>query len=423
MNRRDFIKDTAAATLSLAALTAAAEEVQAQATKPAYDDRPTGATVNVGVIGLGAQGREILDTLPRLGILPAVAICDNYAPFLNRSKNAAPKAVAYDDYRKLLDDKNVQAVIVATPTHQHKQIVLDALQAGKHVFCEAPIAHTVEDAKAIALAGKNAAPKLVFQAGLQNRVHPQYRHVDNFVRSGVLGKVATARAQWHQKTSWRKSSSTPEQEKELNWRISRETSPGLIGEVGIHSLDAANWFLKALPVSAIGFGSIIKWNDGRDVPDTVQAIIEYPKGARMVYDATLANSFDDTYNVFQGTNASVFIRGERAWMINEADATQDGWIVYAKKEKINNNVGITLVADATKLLALGKEPGKDGFIDPGKTLLYYALESFLKSVQAGTPSDAGPLVGYQAAVTAIKVNEAVVSGTRIEFNKEWFDLA
>ena len=142
----------------------------------------------------------------------------------------------------------------------------------------------------------------------------------------------------------------------------------------------------------------------------------------MSFDATLVNSFDDTYTVFHGSRSAIFLRGERAWMVNEADAPLDGWIVYARKEKINNDVGIALVADATKLLALGKEPGKDGFIDPGKTLLYYGLEAFAKSVQANAPTGAGALEAFQATVTALKANEAVLSGTKIEFKKEWFEI-
>ena len=79
-----------------------------------------------------------------------VAICDTYAPFLRRAKEAAPKAETYSDYRQVLAQKSVQAVIVATPSHQHKEVVLAALQAGKHVYCEAPLASNLEDARAIA---------------------------------------------------------------------------------------------------------------------------------------------------------------------------------------------------------------------------------------------------------------------------------
>ena len=98
-------------------------------------------TAIFGVIGCGAWGREILTHLATLPRAEVVAVCDHYESFLNRAKNAAPKAEGYLDYEKLLENKDVQAVIVATPTHQHKEIVLAALAANKHVYCEAPLAH------------------------------------------------------------------------------------------------------------------------------------------------------------------------------------------------------------------------------------------------------------------------------------------
>ncbi len=82
-----------------------------------------------------------------------------------------------------------------------------------------------------------------------------------------------------------------EREKELNWRLSRQTSSGLVGELGIHNLDLANWYLDAMPVSVIGFGSMAGWKDGRDVPDTVQCVVEYPNNVRMVFSSTLVSSF------------------------------------------------------------------------------------------------------------------------------------
>src|SRR5208282_3745165 len=101
---------------------------------------------------------------------------------------------------------------------------------------------------------------------------------------------------WHKKTSWRVSSPNPAREKALNWRLYKSTSLGLIGEIGSHQIDEVSWFLNARPLAVTGFSSLVLWNkdnqDDRDVPDTVQAVIEYPDGAKLIYDATLANSFD-----------------------------------------------------------------------------------------------------------------------------------
>src|SRR5205085_1895633 len=104
------------------------------------DTKPAGPPISCGVIGLGAQGKEILGSLAKTGYMPVTAVCDTYSspPWLKKATESAPTATVVQDYRKILDDKTIKAVFVATPSHKHKQIVLDALAAGKHVYCEAP---------------------------------------------------------------------------------------------------------------------------------------------------------------------------------------------------------------------------------------------------------------------------------------------
>ena len=139
-------------------------------------------------------------------------------------------------------------MVIATPTPDHKEVALAALKAGKHVYCEAPLAGSIEDAREIALAAK-AAKHLAFQAGLQMRSDKQRLFLLPFIRSGALGTTVLARAQWHKKTSWRSASPNPEREKALNWRLNKATSLGLIGEIGSHQIDQAGWFLNALPTA------------------------------------------------------------------------------------------------------------------------------------------------------------------------------
>src|SRR4051812_536744 len=154
----------------------------------AADDKPAAAAdvapskVKVAVIGCNVWGREILNTLARLDKADVVAVCDHYESALRRAKEAAPKAEGYTDYTKVLENKDVQGVIVATPTHQHKEIVLAALKAGKHVYCEAPLANKIEDAREIARAARDAT-KSYFQAGLLLRSDPQRKFLLPFIRS------------------------------------------------------------------------------------------------------------------------------------------------------------------------------------------------------------------------------------------------
>ncbi|MGV3772756.1 MAG: Gfo/Idh/MocA family protein, partial [Verrucomicrobiales bacterium] len=208
--------------------------------KPAEQtpERYSGPPINCAVIGCGQWGREIIATLSRIPKAPVVALCDTYAPYLRRAKNSAPQAETYSEYQKLLENKDVQAVIIATPTHLHKDIVIAALQAGKHVYCEAPIAHSVEDARAISQAAIKS-PKSYFQSGLQHRSDPEIIYVLNFVRAGAAGRAVQARGQYHKKNSWRRSSPNAEQERALNWRLQKSVSAGLTGESGIHQIDQA----------------------------------------------------------------------------------------------------------------------------------------------------------------------------------------
>lgn len=453
-NRRDFLKSGSFATLMT--MMGGVELVAAEPEKPA-DTAVAGAKVKVAVIGLGAWGREIVKTLSGLTQANIAAICDTYAPSLRRAASTAPGAAQVPDYKAILDNKDISAVVVATPTHKHKEIVLAALKAGKHVYCEAPLAHTIEDAREIAAAAK-ANPQRLFQPGLQIRCDPQRHFLLPFIRAGNIGKPFMARAQWHKKISWRTASSNPEQEKALNWRLDKTTSIGLIGEIGIHQIDQASWFLNARPKAITGFGSIAYWNkdnrdapDDRDVPDTVQAIIEFPGGTRMIYDATLANSFDAAYEMYYGGYAAVVLREDKAWMLKETDSPLFDWEVYAPREKFYDSTGIALIAGHSKAgvsAPAGKEK-KEAPLTYTESLLKKTFINFVDRCAAidlfvadfGTDGKVNPtdlqenlaqahldpvptyLDGYYATVTAIKANEAIMSGSRIEIKPEWYELA
>jgi predicted dehydrogenase len=337
---------------------------------------------------------------------------------------------------------------VATPSHQHKEIVLTALAAGKHVYCEAPMATTIEDARVIAKAAEGAL-KVNFQVGLQNRSDKQLCELCNFVRTGVLGKTVKARAQFHKKTSWRLTSPNADREKEINWRLQKDISIGLIGEIGVHQVDVATWYLLNRPVSVTGFSSLLNWKDGRDVPDSIQAVFEYPGSIFFHYESSLCNSFDAELNMFYGTDCAVMMRERRAWMFKEVDAPLLGWEVYAKKDAFYKESGIALGAGKTKQDAQKAKAGED-LVDP-KSALQYSLEAFLinsntvtsgvedfaasfdindakalkeylASLEKNRLPAAGPKEGYEATVTAIKANEAILKGQKITYSNEWFEL-
>jgi predicted dehydrogenase len=410
LDRRSFIGTVAGTAAYL--LT---EEIRAE---QAPASTFSGSPVKFGVIGIGHWGREILTSLSRLPSAQVTAICDTYEPYLKKGTEIAPKAAGFLDYKKLIESPETEAIVLATPTHLHREIAVAALQAGKHLYCEAPLATTVEDTRAIYEAAKKS--RSLFQSGLQGRSNELYQHVGKFVKTGVLGSTAQVTAQWNKKLSWKRAAPTDDRERELNWRLSSKTSSGLVGEIGIHQLDLINWFLKSAPLSVTGFGSTLSWKDGRDIADTIQIVFDYPGGLRTLLSMTLANSFSDSYTLFQGSNSSLLLREKRGWMIKEADSPLLGWEVYARKEPLHNETGIVMVADATKLLEAGKEPGKDGSAELTRDPLLAALENFTISIRNGQKPAAGALEGLIATIITIKANEAVLSGNRVSIPAELF---
>ncbi len=428
MNRRDFIHNTAASGIALT-LASCAVELLADEKKT---DAPSGPPVNCAVIGLGAQGQEMLKSLAKLGasIAPVTMMCDTFegASFLRKATALVPSAKFVNDYRKVLDDKSVQAVFIATPTHKHKQIALDAIAAGKHVYVEAPLSNDLEEARAIAKAGMDA--KTFFQPGLQVRNNAQALHVLGFFEAQNAGNLIGGRAQYHERQTWRREWPDDSRARELNWRLFKETSLGMVGEIGIHQIDTATWIYKALPIAVSGLGSIQEKHDGRTVNDTNQCLIEYPHGVNYLYESTLNTSYEGSYEMFYGTKASIQLRDQRAWMFKEGDAPTLGWEGYARQDTFSIGIpengtglklgsGIALVADASKQLALGNAPGKVG-TDVSKTSLYQAINAFITSIQTAKKPKVGAKEGFQATVVAFKANEAINSQTRIEFKPDWF---
>lgn len=450
--RRDFLKGgSLAALLALTGKVSGAEDQVSGGLIPDpshLTPQPGVKKLKVALIGLGPWGREILDQLGRLPQAEVAALCDSYTAMLRRSASKAPGAAQVEDYKAVLADREIAAVIIATGSHQHRAVALEALAAGKHVYCEAPLAHSEADARAIAL-GAKAAVGQVFQAGLQWRSDPQRHFLLPFVRSGALGRAVKGRAQWHKKSSWRQASPNVEREREINWRLRRDTSPGLVGEIGIHALEQAGWFLNLRPVAVSGIGSTVFWrDDGRDVADTVEVVIEYEGGFRLNYQASLGTSFDGEYELMHGSDATLLLRDGKAWMFKEVDAPLLGWEVYARKDQFHNESGIVLRAGGSKQSALGDDAAVA--VAAGPPALYFALEAFLgncvetseavadfralfpnanKSALAeslGTiefRKAASYADGFAATVLALKANEAVVQGGRLELSEDLFELA
>lgn len=368
--------------------------------------------LKLGLVGAGRQGRAILTELAKIAGVKVAAVCDTDPQRLAGGKSKAGDAEGFEDHRALLDKaKDLAGVIIATPTHLHKQVALDAVAAGRHVYCEAPLAHTLDDARAIAKAASGV--KTVFAVGHEGRSNPVYGLARSFFRTDAFKDMLSMRAQFAQKTTWRLASNDPAREKVLNWRLDKDLSTGICGEIGSHQFDVVHWYRNKHPVSVRGFGSVRANIDGREVPDTVLAEFAFDDGARFVYNATLGSSYEGRYEVLYGTNATFRLAWTHAWMFKESDAPTQGWEVYANRQQILNDVGITLIADATQLASQGKL--KEGVGLP-ETPLYYALSDFVRSIAEKTPVACTAEEGFRSTAVAILANQAILKGTEVSID-------
>lgn len=406
-DRRQFLLQSAG---TLAAFAIAPALLGAEVTEPPKTDSP----VRVGVVGIGKQGRALLAELQKIGAFSVVAICDSDDGRLKAGERRAPGAAMYASHAEMLGkQKDLQAVLVATPTDRHRAVAVDALAAGMHVYCEAPLATTLDDSRAIARAAREA--KGVCHAGLLARSNPVYQLARTFFRSDSVRDLVSMRAQDHDKTSWRVPSPDPAREQDLNWRLDAARSTGLLGELATHQFDVFHWYTERYPVRVTSHGSVRHHKDGRTVADTVCAYLKFEDGAPLSYEATLANSFGGRFEVLSGSNAAIKLAWSHGWMFKEADAPTQGWEVYANRQQFHNDEGITLIAGATKLAEQGKL--KEGIGLPHDSL-YYALCDFGHSILSGKPVVCTAEEGHRATAVGLAAHESLVKGATVEITEE-----
>ena len=274
--------------------------------------------VNIGVIGTGGRGSGIFKLLNQIPNCEVIAVCDTLPFRLEKSfdlikNNKNPKS--YADYRKLLDDKNIDAVIIATPLNTHDQIAVDALDADKHVYCEKTLAKGVEATARIVKKSKSS--KNVFQTGHQYHSSRMYTQLVDMIAGGKVGKIASIEAQWNRNGNWRRPLPDPSFERQINWRMYREYSYGLLAELSSHQIDFANWILNATPEKAVGFGGINYWKDGRETYDNTKVVYLYPNGVKATYTCLTSNAKDDYKIMVFGDKGTLTIFYDTAWFYPE----------------------------------------------------------------------------------------------------------
>ncbi|MDR1706751.1 Gfo/Idh/MocA family protein [Dysgonomonas sp.] len=265
-----------------------------------YTDK---SVVKLGIIGPGSRGRYLMQFLANNKKADIVALCDIYQPSLDEALKIAPNAKTYKDYRYLLEDKNIDAVVIATPLNTHCQIALDAFDAGKHVFCEKSIGFTMEEC--FAMYNKHKSSGKIFFSGQQRLFDPRYIKAMEMIHQGTFGDIQAIRTFWFRNGDWRRDVPAPELERQINWRLYREYSKGLMTELACHQLQIGSWALKSIPNKVMGHGAITHWKDGREVYDNVNCIYVFDNGQKLTFESVISNKFYGLEEQILGTLGTV----------------------------------------------------------------------------------------------------------------------
>jgi predicted dehydrogenase len=304
-NRREFIKAGATGTAAIA--------IGGTRGILGANDR-----IRLGIIGCGGRGNYLLRQTALCAQelnVEIAALCDVWKVNLRKTVEAVSssqnqKPVTHTRYLEMLDQEALDAVVIATPDFAHTPILIDAVKAGKDAFVEKPMAtrmdHAAEALKSV------PKQKVIVQVGTQRRSETRYQVGAELVQSGVLGHVSEVEAAWHDnRPRWaRKYDQVREEdvdweqylmdlpkepfkpERFRRWHLYQDFTVGTPGLLGSHLIDVATWFMDdPLPRSAVAHGGVYVWKDGREHADTIDCVLEYPKGFVLNYSTRLGNKF------------------------------------------------------------------------------------------------------------------------------------
>ena len=295
---------------------------------------PPADQIVVGVIGSGGRGTLVMTTFQKDAAVRIGAICDVYEPNLEKALSVAAQTAdthprPYRNYKDLLADKDIQAVLIATPEHWHYQMVLDALAAGKDVYVEKPLCQTPE--QGVALVKAEQQTKCIIQVGMQRRSYDLYQEGRRIVAGGELGTVRMVRSWWLNnylspavtkldgKLDWEQwqgpaARHALDPDRFRNWRYYSDYAGGILADQGAHVFDGIHMLMGAgYPVAVTAAGGR-PHKPGVDLPESVVATAEYPEDFVGVFTINYAamqyRTRNDQLNQLDGDQARMDIGRE-----------------------------------------------------------------------------------------------------------------
>jgi predicted dehydrogenase len=445
-SRRRFLRNLAASSAAVAVGT----NVFATATKDNYFEflHRRGITsndhINIALIGSGGMG--VQDTITALGVpgTKIVAACDLYDGRLKEAKTRwGTDLFTTRSYKEVLNRKDVDAVIIATPDHWHQQISIDAMRAGKHVYCEKPMVHSILEGPAVIKAQKETGK--VFQVGSQGVSSLGNEKAKQLLKDGAIGELNYAEGFWarHSPTgAWQypipadASPATVDWETYISnttkrsfdatrffrWRNYRDYGTGMSGDLFVHLFSSLHFITDSFgPNKVYAAGGLRYWKDGREVPDVLLGSFDYPVSkAHPAFNLSLRCNFVDgtsgtTYLKLVGSEGAMDVTWDSVTLKRNKNMASDDPFYLEQMKKAG-----TPVSDRKRIL--GPEEytfaAEKGYLGGP----HDHFVNFFSAIRAGGKVTEDAVFGYRAAAPALLCNDSYNNDTAISWNPDKMQL-
>ena len=405
--------------------------------------------IQLALIGAGIQGQGDTKTALQVPGVKLVAVADCYDGRLAHSKELWGKdIVTTRDYREILARKDVDAVLIATPDHWHKQAAVDAMNAGKDVYLEKPMIHLYSDGPEIINTARST--NRILQVGSQRVSSIVYAKAKELLASGAIGKLNMVSARWDRNSSigaWNYSvpldastetcdwprflGSAPKipfnAERFFQWRKWQDYGSGVAGDLFVHLFSGTHFITGANgPTRAMATGGLRFWNDGRNVPDVLLALFDYPQGFNLSLRVNFVNGGEESEGfLFTGSEGIMEIAGNTVTVSRTPRESEPGYTVSTFTDDMQKRYIEQYRQKYPITHPTGEPPlGVERFVAPkGYSDSYDHFHNFFASVRSRKPVVEDATFGFRAAGAALLSNLSMEKDSVIKWNPDTMQLA
>lgn len=403
---------------------------------------PASDRISVGMIGVGARAHQLMQAIQEVPGTEIVGVCDAYKGRVERAiERSGGRAKAFPDYREILADKSIDTVVIATPDHWHKTMVLDALRAGKDVYIEKPLTYAISEGVEIVEEVKKTKRVLqVGSQGISQRIQQKAREV---IQSGRLGQITMIRASFNRNTAsgaWIYPIPPDASSQAVNWDMFLGSAPkrpydaarffrwrcywdysgGMSTDLFVHLMTTIHFLMNVkAPKTTIANGGLYRWKESRDTPDTINAVLEYPEGFMVNLSGTF-NSQSSAEEGFQilGTEGSLLL-SENLTFYPEHVHEDNNWIVESWPRKLEEAYYKEPKIQKEEVPS-SWEPkvvqGMERWDGQGKDSTITHFENFFGCVRSRETPREDALTGHRAAAVAHLVNLSYKQKKMVEWD-------